>query len=95
MSTLSFMSDDGLIVELGMEIFVQAKDCGYYKKHIANEQLIHRRLGLVKEKEAWLYEAQIPIHWNYFVKEENAIEHKANIEANGPDKITFLPKTII
>lgn len=93
--TLSFLSDDGLMVEYGMEIFVQAKDCGYFEKHIANEQLIHRRLGVVKGKEAWMYEAQIPIYWNYFVKEKNAIERRENIEANGPDEITFLPKTII
>jgi|SRR5688572_3044123 len=91
---LSFISDDGVLVEKGMSVFVQDKDSGVYERATVTDLMLERRLGIVDRHSSWMYDDEIPIHWNYFVKEENAALRKKHIELNGPDKKHLLLKVL-
>lgn len=92
---LSFVTDDGHKAEIDMEVFVQDKDSGHYSKYEVTQLMIERRLGMVREASSWMYGDELPIHWNYYVSEQQAKDKKKIIELNGPDRKTFMPKTII
>lgn len=92
----SFISDDGGKIAEGDLVYVQDKEGGFYSAMNANKDLIERRLGICRKGTLDEFQPDmVPIYWNYFKEENNAIERKIKIETQGADKIQFIKKTII